>query len=157
MQTPEWRGVRAITVVCRVNGELGGGFGQTDNDELARLEQETRALICDLAKQAVMDRTGATIEVSTAQRPEGKLLEADHAGIMVDAALEWRERPFSGIALALSSRIFRHNPSGPPGAFFGSPPKILIFEAGSLESFSIVEHTASLRAALSEQMMTLLR
>jgi hypothetical protein len=157
MQTPEWRGVRSLTVVCRVNGELGGGFGQTDNPELAPLEQDARVLICDLAKQTITDSVSEKIEVAISQRPEGELLEADHAGIMIDAALEWRDEPFSGVALALSSRLFRHNPNGPPGAFFGSRPEILIFDAVTLDSFSIVNHADALQATLTGQLAALLR
>lgn len=157
MLPPQWRGVRAISVVCRVNGALGGGFGQTGNQQMARLEQDARALICDLAKQLITDRVSAGITVATAQRPEGELLEADHAGIMIDAALVWRDHPFSGIALALSSSLFRHNPSGPPGAFFGSQPEILIFDAATLDSFSVDNHRDALQAALTGQLTALLR
>lgn len=157
MQTPEWDGVRAITIICRVNGELGGGFGQTGNADLIRAEQEARTLICELAKQVITDKTSAGIDVRIKQRPEGELLEADRAGVMIDVALEWRDAPFSGVAMAISSGIFRHNPDGPPGAFFRSRPKILIFATSALDYFSITDHADVLEAALSEQVMNLLR
>jgi len=163
MQTPQWRGVRAISIVCRVNGALGGEFGQSGsqgssgNPELARLEQDARALICGLAKRVISERISGKIKLRITQRPEGELLEADHAGIMIDATLAWRDQPFSGIALALSSSLFRHNPSGPPGAFFGSRPEILIFDAPRLDSFTIDDQADALRAALTGQMETLLR
>lgn len=157
MQTPEWDGVRAITIICRVNGELGGGFGQTGNADLIRAEQEARTLICELAKQVITDKTSAGIDVRIKQRPEGELLEADRAGVMIDVALEWRDAPFSGVAMAISSGIFRHNPDGPPGAFFRSRPKILIFATSALDDFRITDHADVLEAALSEQVMNLLR
>ena len=149
MQTPEWRGVRSLTVVCRVNGELGGGFGQTDNPELAPLEQDARVLICDLAKQTITDSVSEKIEVAISQRPEGELLEADHAGIMIDAAPEWRDPPFSGLAPGLSSRPFRHHPTGPPGAFSGSLPEILICRAVALDTFIPAHRADSLHAPVS--------
>lgn len=157
MQTPEWDGVRAITIICRVNGELGGGFGQTGNADLIRAEQEARTLICELAKRVIADKTSAGIDVRIKQRPEGELLEADRAGVMIDVALEWRDAPFSGVAMAISSGIFRHNPDGPPGAFFRSRPKILIFATSALDDFSITDHADALEAALSGQVMNLLR
>ncbi len=157
MQTPEWKGVRAITIICRVNGELGGGFGQTGNADLIRAERDARTLICELAKQVITSKTSAEIDVRIKQRPEGELLEADRAGVMIDVALEWRDAPFSGVAMAISSGIFRHNPNGPPGAFFRSRPRILIFATSALDYFRIVDHSDAIEAALTEQVMNLLR
>ncbi|MCH8859147.1 MAG: hypothetical protein IID54_06145 [Proteobacteria bacterium] len=157
MQTPEWKGVRAITIICRVNGALGGGFGQTDNQDLIAVERDARRLICELAKRVITDRTNAGINVRIKQRPDGELLEADHAGIMIDTTLEWRDTPFIGVAMAISSGIFRHNPEGPPGAFFRSPPKILIFATSGIDYFRMVNHADAIEAVLTKQMVNLLR
>lgn len=157
MQTPDWAGVKTISVICRVNKELAGGFSSQKNSDLDHIEQEVRALVCGQTKNALEVIGNLKNQVAIKDTPDGEMLAADHVGVMMDITVEWRDQPFEGIAIVIASHLFRHNPSGPAGAFFRSQAGVLLFTADSVSDFDLDSHAEAIQVVIDNQVTDLLQ
>jgi hypothetical protein len=155
--TLELKGVRTITVVCRVNGKLDGDFATNERAVVREAEAHTRKHLCRLVEQLIKSDSAADRRIKIVQRPDGRFLKSDHLGIMVDAALDWKEKPFKGFAMAVSLRTFRYIPNGPPGVFFYAKPDLLLFEEKSKEEFNIEDNLKPLAIVIQRQIIGLSR
>ncbi len=163
LRTPEWQGIDRISLICRINGTYGNELDQNTDLNLKHLEQDTRNLVCNMSLRILTKHLGRQFPIQIKQRPDSELLIPNHASMLFDIVMEWRKTPFKGIAIVISPKLFRHNPSGPPGKFFQAQPDFLLIATPQPQpqpqpqSVFSAENISELETLLDKQIVNILR